>query len=189
MLIVLSALTAGSYYTLQWLKGESKTGQTRVENRPDYTLKNFTLTTTGEDGRVQMLLEAPWLEKSPETGVAQISHPDIRIQSRQSEVTDQREMTHWTIQSKQAMFQEDGEELILDQAVKVNRIENEERVLLMETEQLQYLPQIAMAQNDLPVHIEQSAVVIDAQGLEIDFKHNRFTLKKKVSGSRTTPEN
>ncbi len=114
--IIIGIILAGLAVTTQWLVSTLATDETKKsseQHKMDYYLKDFTTTLMGEDGRPEKRLSATRMIHYPDDDSTELEQPIL--------TTFEKNIPKWTIQSETGWLSGDGELLLLQGKVTMDR--------------------------------------------------------------------
>jgi lipopolysaccharide export system protein LptC len=136
-----------------WLGGELKTPAQRTgtqERRPDYTVDELTASMMDESGRLHRRLTASEARHYPDNSGSELDDPRLLLFEESA--------PPWVIRSARGWISEDGDELLLQGPVFIDRTADAQtRPVHLKTWELYVKPREDYAQTDQPVHLTSGA--------------------------------
>ncbi len=124
------------------------------------------------DGKLSQTLTAARSEYSPETGITQFESPTI--------IGERRGEENWEIQALKGILSDQGATLNLAGDVSIRSTDDQSDYVLIETSELAYHSKSGKADTDHPVTIRSNRGFTEANGLSMDIRSQRLTLKSDV---------
>lgn len=147
-----------------------------VNNRPDYTMENFTITAMGLAGKPRYHLSASSMLHYPENDVTRMEKPNV--------VLYQENRSPLKVQSSKGVYSGVAKEVVLSGAVKVDRSASQNnRPFVMETEWLKILPDDKRLETDKAIVVKSGRSFVSAVGMVADLDKETIDLLSKVRGT------
>lgn len=174
-IIALVLLTAVSFWVSREQEKETPGPVAELDPKLNYVLRDFELQFYDENGQATINMRAPVLRNNPKLQLGTIEHPVIRLN---------QPGLAWDFTAETATITADKEHVYLAGEVDVLRRElvSGNRVELNTREvQIEVTPQTAST--DQAVSIFDGINQMDAVGMDLNMKNNRFKLKQQVKAS------
>ncbi len=168
--LLLAALAAGA---LLWQQ-RSAVAPVSGPQRSDYTLHDFTLVALDNDGRENMTLAAPYLERDAGNHDYRISAPRMRFPDGKGQA--------WTGQADHGWVNADYSQARLDGNVRLDGPPGMTSPVTLTTSTLSLWPKQHLARSDAHVVITSPGSILAGDGLEARLDTRRFSLLSNVRG-------
>lgn len=161
-ILILLLLVGGSRWLMQ-ADTTTTPAQQAGEHTPDYFLKEFTVTTMGPDGQPEQRLKAEFMQHYPDDDTTDLTHPDILLYDKGN--------PPWEIRSERGWLSGDGELLVLQGMVTIDRAAGpNNRPLHLITQDLHVHPKENYAETDQKVTIRSLRDQQESDGMQAWFR-------------------
>jgi lipopolysaccharide export system protein LptC len=152
---------------LAWWYSTSRAPETVVaadtQRRPDFVVENLTGLTMGTNGRPARLLATPLLRHYPDDGSSEVETPVITVFSEDA--------PPWVISSERGWISADGDELLLQGAVRAERASAPDLApMVLVSSEMLVLPDVDYAETDRFAELERGDDWVTAKdGMQVWF--------------------
>lgn len=172
-LLPLLGLLAVTYWLNEQVQPETSKPNRRTEHVPDAIMEHFSAITLDEQGKPRGVMAGQKLLHYPDNDSTEVLSPHA------TSLSADHPPVHIT--AKHALISSKGDEVFFDQAVKVLRVANENRVqLTVDTESLHLIPDQGWCDTDLPVRVVEGQNILTAVGMEMNNQTRLLKLRAQV---------
>ncbi|MGF6690961.1 lipopolysaccharide export system protein LptC [Metapseudomonas resinovorans] len=144
------------------------------ENAIDFYVENGKSTQFQEDGKLHYKMTATRLEHIKATDVTLLTNPDLLLH--------RGTIFPWRVQSERGEVGPEGKQVELIDKVRVSRVDEKKRPVLLTTSRLTVFPNEEYAQTQRAVRIDMATGVTTAQGMKAYLNDGRMLLQSNVRG-------
>lgn len=144
--------------------------QEAVQDLPLTVLEQAQLTQFDQNGMQSQRVSGETLTSFELDEQIQITRPTFELRTEQG---------HWTATSQRGVFYQSDNMLSLDGNVTLQKYDTEAPVI-MQTEQLNYYPDVRLAQTSTPVSIQTTGHEIQSDGISVDLANSVYVLTSQV---------
>jgi lipopolysaccharide export system protein LptC len=174
-LLVLAMLAGFTFWLERASRGDNLGPSPKLRHDPDYWVENFTLRKFDIDGAIQHTLQAARMQHFPDDDSTEVANPRV-VYFRDGQTT--------TMTARQAWLDKGGKHVRLDEDVRVVRTNVADPDTIIQTSELDVMPDDEIAHSDAPATITQGRSVIHgAGGLDVNNKTRVAVLNGPVTGT------
>ena len=176
LIIVISGLSG---LFLDTFKTPDEPVEEKLRHDPDYYVKDFSVTTMGENGKPKHLLVATQMDHYPDDDTTGLLKPRMEIYRTPE--------PQWDINSERGWVSSDGKLVLLLGDVRIKRkgSATNEPVNLW-TEELRYRPEDQYAETDKHVKIKNGDSITEAVGMRAWLNEGKIQFLSRTKGSYET---
>lgn len=178
-LLLLAAAVAITQFLLWWLAPAPEPRHAAGPPRSGYMLENFELAVMGEDGRIDLHLRAPSLQRRDGDGSLFIDQPQFELLSQAS--------SPWQGTSEFAWIAADGNEMRLRGNVELHRpADARTESADIRTAELAVWPGERRVATEAPTSITEPGRILHGTGMRADLDQHTLELLADVQGTFRT---